>query len=61
MQANRLLVLVVSCAGLLLPPAPARGQAKGGPELDARVQGFLERTKAEWHDLNIPYADGRAL
>ena len=61
MPANRMLVLAVSCAGLLLPPAPARGQAKGGPELDARVRGFLERARGEWHDLNVPYEDGQAL
>lgn len=33
------------------PPSP----------LDARVQAFLDRMRGQWHDLNVPHEDGRAL
>jgi len=29
--------------------------------LDARVKGFLDRTRSDWRDLNVPYEDGQAL
>ncbi len=30
-------------------------------ELDKRVETFLQKHKNEWHDLNVPYADGKVL
>ncbi len=45
-----------------LPPSPTRGQAGPAPgDLDARVRGFLDRARGDWHDLNVPYEDGQAL
>lgn len=35
--------------------------AQGGKELDARVEAFLKKHKGEWHDLNVPYEDGKVL
>jgi caffeoyl-CoA O-methyltransferase len=31
------------------------------PELDKKVEQFLEKHKYKWHDLNIPTADGKIL
>jgi caffeoyl-CoA O-methyltransferase len=54
--------LVLAAAYLLaLPPSVARGQAKGSPETDARVRAFIERSRGAWHDLNVPYEDGKVL
>ena len=40
------------------PPAPAKSDAAA---LDARVRAFLDRQREQWHDLNVPYEDGKAL
>jgi len=45
-----------------LPQSPTQGQAGSAPgDLDARVRGFLDRARGDWHDLNVPYEDGQAL
>jgi predicted O-methyltransferase YrrM len=31
------------------------------PALDEKVRMFLENTKGNWHDWNIPYSDGKVL
>jgi predicted O-methyltransferase YrrM len=36
-------------------------QAQGSAEIDAKVEKFLKEHKSEWHDLNVPYADGQTL
>lgn len=56
-------ILALAAAGSLALPLPTvHGQAAGTPEgLDARVRGFLERARDEWHDLNVPYEDGQVL
>jgi predicted O-methyltransferase YrrM len=57
---NRCLGLAVVAAAFALPPAV--GRAGDAPEgLDARVRGFLERARHDWHDLNVPYEDGQVL
>jgi predicted O-methyltransferase YrrM len=30
-------------------------------ELDARVEKFLSENRRSWHDLNVPYSDGKVL
>jgi predicted O-methyltransferase YrrM len=30
-------------------------------ELDARVEKFLNENRRNWHDLNVPYVDGKTL
>ena len=55
----------LGAAGLLLALAAASatplsgGQA--GPDLDRKVQAFLDRHAGKWHDMNISEADGRIL
>lgn len=34
---------------------------QGNRELDARVENFLEQHRHEWHDMNVPYSDGKIL
>jgi predicted O-methyltransferase YrrM len=47
------------CLALLAAPA-SLGQSPG-PELDLQVRTFLDRTRNDWRDLNVPYADGQVL
>jgi len=35
--------------------------AKTQKALDERVQDFLNKNKSKWHDLNVPYEDGKVL
>jgi len=53
--------VLATAAFLTLEPAAARGHAKGTPDLDARVRAFLERTRGDWRDMNVPYEDGKVL
>jgi predicted O-methyltransferase YrrM len=49
---------LVQCAAVLVAGAPAGAQPAG---LDARVRRFLDDHANDWHDLNVPEADGRQL
>jgi caffeoyl-CoA O-methyltransferase len=56
--------LVVVLAALAVAPRTGEPQAptpSASRELDTRVQAFLDRTRNDWHDLNVPYQDGRFL
>ncbi len=33
----------------------------GNASLDAKVEKFLSEHKRDWHDLNVPYEDGKVL
>ena len=35
--------------------------AQGNPELDARVQRFLDEHRRSWRDANVPMSDGQVL
>jgi len=59
-RSNRFIV-VAAAALSILGPAAVGGQAQDKAQLDARVRAFLERTRGEWRDLNVPYEDGRVL
>jgi caffeoyl-CoA O-methyltransferase len=53
-------------AGLALAGAVLTGVASGGgptarDALDAKVKAFLDEHRGSWHDLNVPYEDGKAL
>lgn len=63
MSFRRLLVLLLLAAPLAMPlGAQAKAApAAGDPGLDARVKAFLDRTRGQWRDLNVPYEDGQAL
>lgn len=39
-------------------PAAAQSSSEA---LDARVERFLSKHKGGWHDLNVPYEDGKVL
>jgi caffeoyl-CoA O-methyltransferase len=39
-------------------PAPATMPSQA---LDERVRAFLARSRDQWHDMNVPFADGQAL
>jgi caffeoyl-CoA O-methyltransferase len=51
-----LLFLLLTAAGAA---QPAGGQA--GPDLDRKVQAFLDAHAGEWQDMNVSEADGRIL
>lgn len=44
----------------ILNPLPARG-IEDRTALDRQVQKFLEDHKGQWHDWNVPSADGKVL
>ncbi|MFN8255543.1 MAG: class I SAM-dependent methyltransferase [Bacteroidales bacterium] len=42
----------------------AKGNAQNlleNPELDKKVQAFLDKNEGNWHDLNVPLEDGKKL
>lgn len=44
----------------VLSASPATAQT-ASEALDARVEAFLKKHKGGWHDLNVPYEDGKVL
>jgi predicted O-methyltransferase YrrM len=57
---------VLGTAGLLFLLLAAAGAAQtaagqAGPDLDRKVQSFLEAHAGEWQDMNVSEADGRIL
>jgi caffeoyl-CoA O-methyltransferase len=47
---------------LLLVPGYVKSQnLNGNPELDEKVKKFLSSHSGQWHDMNIPVADGKTL
>jgi len=48
-------------AGALLLTVFIIGAIRADEMLDARVQAFLDSHDRQWHDLNVPAADGRIL
>jgi predicted O-methyltransferase YrrM len=56
------LVVVLAALALLPPMADSQTPAAGvSRPLDTRVQAFLDRARNDWHDLNVPYEDGKVL
>jgi predicted O-methyltransferase YrrM len=60
--------LVLALTATAAPASPSSaGQTaqvekpRGGPELDRKVQAFLESHARQWRDMNVPEADGRIL
>jgi predicted O-methyltransferase YrrM len=48
--------------GVAPPASPLLAQKPSRPEgLDARVEAFLDRSRGDWRDMNVPYADGKVL
>jgi predicted O-methyltransferase YrrM len=63
MKPRALAVVLVLAAAAALPRRVEPQAATGAKsrELDGRVQAFLDRARNEWHDLNVPYEDGKVL
>lgn len=56
------LALTAVAAAPAPPSSPGLSQARrGGPELDRKVQAFLEAHAGRWRDMNVPETDGRVL
>ncbi|HKJ68965.1 MAG TPA: class I SAM-dependent methyltransferase [bacterium] len=58
---NALIIAGVLCMLTIFPQSLHGQDLKETPELDARVQQFLESHKNQWHDMNVPMADGKLL
>ena len=54
-------MLIAAMAAALPSPAAHARTGSRSVELDAQVRAFLDRTRGDWHDLNVPYEDGQAL
>lgn len=55
-------VLVTAFAASAPNDRPGAGdQSLSGPDLDRKVQAFLERHARGWRDMNVPEADGKIL
>jgi caffeoyl-CoA O-methyltransferase len=61
LKASVICMSMAAVAAALPPPAPHAQTGSKPAELDAQVRGFLDRTRGDWHDLNVPYEDGQAL
>ena len=62
MERGSALVFVLVSALVVGPrTAEPQGASRSAEDLDARVRAFLDRSRNEWRDLNVPYEDGRVL
>jgi caffeoyl-CoA O-methyltransferase len=52
-------ILIISL--IFVSPSGYGQAAKGQKELDEKVQTFLDKNRSKWHDLNVPYEDGKVL
>jgi predicted O-methyltransferase YrrM len=60
MAPARVRLFVVASALALVAPA-ATAQAPASADLDGRVRAFLEKSRGQWRDANVPFEDGRFL
>jgi caffeoyl-CoA O-methyltransferase len=59
---NRTAALCVIALMLGWPVVAGAGRASGPQtDLDARVKAFLAQRASQWHDMNVPEADGQQL
>src|SRR5262249_13935450 len=54
-------IAVAGAAAAAQPPERSPLPSAERAALDARAQQFLDRKRNQWHDLNVPYEDGRVL
>jgi predicted O-methyltransferase YrrM len=54
-----MLIAVATAPAVARPVAPPPESVQSA--LDARVRAFLERSRGQWRDLNVPYEDGQVL
>jgi predicted O-methyltransferase YrrM len=58
---RKCLIVLLTGFWLLGVLAPATLVAQADEDLDARVRSFLERSRRQWRDMNVPESDGRLL
>jgi caffeoyl-CoA O-methyltransferase len=51
--------LMAFCTLLQLPACAQSGNEN--PDLDGKVQQFLDKNRRDWRDMNVPYQDGKFL
>jgi predicted O-methyltransferase YrrM len=62
MRYAPLILWTAVASSALVPSHPFYAQeSRQQKEIDARVQDFLERSRYEWRDMNVPESDGRVL
>src|SRR5258708_18304255 len=54
-------VIRVSIIVFLITIAGVRYSTAQSSTLDAKVEAFLKKHKGAWHNLNVPYEDGKVL
>jgi caffeoyl-CoA O-methyltransferase len=57
MTLPRSIFMISMLLSLVATAQPAKNQK----ELDEKVQAFLTKNEGKWHDLNVPYEDGKIL
>ena len=53
--------LVVALSALVSSHPCFAQESRRQEEIDQRVQDFLERSRYEWRDMNVPGSDGKVL
>ena len=58
--------LLIACLGVLILFSGTRNlvlaqRSQTQTELDTKVGNFLNENRTHWHDLNVPYQDGKVL
>lgn len=63
MEKTVLIVFLILCIGMMfmMPDAVAQVNENNQKMLDDKITKFLNANKDNWHDLNVPYADGKVL
>jgi caffeoyl-CoA O-methyltransferase len=61
--STKVLIAGMSLSILLVVPLLSVFAQKSGPpkDLDVKVERFLDENRRNWHDLNVPYQDGKTL
>lgn len=61
MKIIKFMCLLLSLAFIGLIELVVAGDIKQNPELDGRVESFLESRRSSWRDMNVPMSDGKLL
>ena len=61
-KINRFVTLIILTGFALMTTGNIEAQdLRETPALDKKVRAFLDKTKGDWDDMNVPYADGQLL
>lgn len=61
-QIYRFVTLIILTGFALMTTGNIEAQdLRETPALDKKVRAFLDKTKGDWDDMNVPYADGQLL